>query len=441
MAAGRPTPHASKGVPKGKPSFDDWMNQVDSEVSRRAGLSIHDLADQPFRDMYDSGRSAKSVASKALKDEGFGGKGGVPGQGQFDLPAKHRGREDNLADLKDNPDKYVPEDYDRVSDMTMGAHPTRRAQLEAKDQEARRAAMYGERMPAKHQSGRAGKTGPSMTSSAALESKRRKSTPAPAPTGPRRPISEIASEIRRDWGSKVNYGAKPYLSAMGSLDTISDRYGQDSADSVVRYFLSNAKTWRGETARKVKAELNDMLKNPNPKISKADLPPQPGVPRPPAAAAPSPVPPAPGKDSCPVCQGTGKAIITVPGLPNPVAPGAPGALGAPAAAPPPVSPTSPVQPGPPGGGGEGMNPDPNGPGPALGPGYLPGQRPTEAPKERVAAPPAAPAKAAPPAAKTAPPAVPGQAPEADDEKKKKLADVLRGKGQTPSVPQRVPART
>jgi len=35
----------------------------------------------------------------------------------------------------------------------------------------------------------------------------------------------------------------------------------DSGDSIVRYFLSNASTWRGETARRVKKELNAMLKH------------------------------------------------------------------------------------------------------------------------------------------------------------------------------------
>ena len=75
-----------------------------------------------------------------------------------------------------------------------------------------------------------------------------------------RPLYQIAQEIRRDWDSKVNYAAKPYLDAMGSLDKISDNYGMDSAKSVVLYFLSNASSWRGETAKRVKAELKTMCK-------------------------------------------------------------------------------------------------------------------------------------------------------------------------------------
>jgi hypothetical protein len=75
-----------------------------------------------------------------------------------------------------------------------------------------------------------------------------------------RPLCEIANEIVNDWGSQhVYFGAKPYLRAMQSLDKITDRYGEDSAKDVVIYFLSNAKTWRGETARRVKAELKAML--------------------------------------------------------------------------------------------------------------------------------------------------------------------------------------
>ena len=61
-------------------------------------------------------------------------------------------------------------------------------------------------------------------------------------------------------GAKIYFGAKPYLSAMLSLDKITDKYMFDDADSIVRYFLANATTWRGEVARRIKKELNSMLK-------------------------------------------------------------------------------------------------------------------------------------------------------------------------------------
>ena len=73
-----------------------------------------------------------------------------------------------------------------------------------------------------------------------------------------RPISTIATEIRRDW-VKPYFGAVPYLEAMRSLDGIKDKYGYDDATSIVRYFLANATTWKGETARRIKAELKSML--------------------------------------------------------------------------------------------------------------------------------------------------------------------------------------
>ncbi len=78
-----------------------------------------------------------------------------------------------------------------------------------------------------------------------------------------RRLSDIAVEIRADWGAQgkgVSPYAKPYLDALQTLDTINDNYYLDSADSVVRYFLANASTWKGEKARAIKKELNSLLK-------------------------------------------------------------------------------------------------------------------------------------------------------------------------------------
>ena len=74
-----------------------------------------------------------------------------------------------------------------------------------------------------------------------------------------RSLAVIAAEIRRDW-KNIYFGAVPYLRAMSSLDRISDNYDYDSGESVVRYFLSNASSWRGETAKRIKKELNSLLK-------------------------------------------------------------------------------------------------------------------------------------------------------------------------------------
>ena len=72
-----------------------------------------------------------------------------------------------------------------------------------------------------------------------------------------RPIHAIADEIIKDW-TKPYFGAVPYLGAMRFLHTVDDTYGYDDARTVILYFMSNATTWRGETARRVKAELKAM---------------------------------------------------------------------------------------------------------------------------------------------------------------------------------------
>ncbi len=74
-----------------------------------------------------------------------------------------------------------------------------------------------------------------------------------------RDINIIAQEIKEDW-KKVYFGAVPYLQAMLSLEKITDDYYADSGREVVMYFLANAQTWKGEKARAIKKELNQMLK-------------------------------------------------------------------------------------------------------------------------------------------------------------------------------------
>jgi hypothetical protein len=76
---------------------------------------------------------------------------------------------------------------------------------------------------------------------------------------PQTPLYAIATIIRNDW-KKVYFGAKPYLDAMGGLNDISDNYGFDNAKSIVRYFLANASTWKGDTAKVVKAHLKSLVK-------------------------------------------------------------------------------------------------------------------------------------------------------------------------------------
>ena len=72
-------------------------------------------------------------------------------------------------------------------------------------------------------------------------------------------ISGLACVISDDW-AKVHVAARPYLNAMFTLDSINDNYYADNGRSVVLYFLNNASSWKGETAKAVKAELKARLK-------------------------------------------------------------------------------------------------------------------------------------------------------------------------------------
>lgn len=75
----------------------------------------------------------------------------------------------------------------------------------------------------------------------------------------KRRIYEIARDVRKNW-KKVSPYAEPYLRAMETLGEITDKYYLDPADEIIRYFLGNAQGFRGEDARRIKKELNDMLK-------------------------------------------------------------------------------------------------------------------------------------------------------------------------------------
>lgn len=77
-----------------------------------------------------------------------------------------------------------------------------------------------------------------------------------------RPLHEIAKEIRKDWPVAWNeeHPAGAYLIPMSTLNKVTDNYFMDSGKSIVIYFLSNATGWRGETAKRIKAELKEMIK-------------------------------------------------------------------------------------------------------------------------------------------------------------------------------------
>ena len=72
-----------------------------------------------------------------------------------------------------------------------------------------------------------------------------------------RSLSEIMKEVKKEW-PKPYFGAVPYIEALSELNSIKDKYGMDDARSLVLYFLANSQTWRGDTARRIKAELKQM---------------------------------------------------------------------------------------------------------------------------------------------------------------------------------------
>ena len=80
------------------------------------------------------------------------------------------------------------------------------------------------------------------------------------PSGALRSMSmhKLFELVREDW-SRPYFGAVPYIDALMAL-TDSGYYGLDSWQDLAIYFLGNANTWRGPTARAVKAELHRRLK-------------------------------------------------------------------------------------------------------------------------------------------------------------------------------------
>lgn len=77
----------------------------------------------------------------------------------------------------------------------------------------------------------------------------------------KRTFAEIAKEIRATW-KNIYFGAEPYLAALETMNS-SDKttgYLLETAEDIVPYFLANATYWRGADARRIKAELKDMIK-------------------------------------------------------------------------------------------------------------------------------------------------------------------------------------
>ena len=77
-----------------------------------------------------------------------------------------------------------------------------------------------------------------------------------------RPIYQIANEIWDLWDSS-KLGASPafpYLLAMRRISKIEDKYGLDDGEDIVLRFLSNASSFKGPDAVRLKKELRQHLK-------------------------------------------------------------------------------------------------------------------------------------------------------------------------------------
>ena len=71
-----------------------------------------------------------------------------------------------------------------------------------------------------------------------------------------RNIETISKEIKEDWKTIPIY-AKVYLDVMIKLgNDVLNEYDK----SIILGFLANAQYWKGETARRIKKELNGLLK-------------------------------------------------------------------------------------------------------------------------------------------------------------------------------------
>jgi len=49
--------------------FIEWIGDVDRVIRRRIGVSHSDIADQPWRDWFDAGLTAREAAVDAIRSE------------------------------------------------------------------------------------------------------------------------------------------------------------------------------------------------------------------------------------------------------------------------------------------------------------------------------------------------------------------------------------
>lgn len=84
-----------------------------------------------------------------------------------------------------------------------------------------------------------------------------------------RDVGTIAREVFTSWAPHLrknpmawpNYikFSFPYLKEMLKMKHVTDPVGLEDGVMVVLYFLNNAHHWRGDDARRLKAELNQLI--------------------------------------------------------------------------------------------------------------------------------------------------------------------------------------
>lgn len=76
-----------------------------------------------------------------------------------------------------------------------------------------------------------------------------------------RPLHEIARQALSDDTLKgsARAFAQPYLAALTHCEKATDRYIFEDARTQILYALGNLQSWRGDTARAIKAELKAHL--------------------------------------------------------------------------------------------------------------------------------------------------------------------------------------
>jgi len=80
------------------------------------------------------------------------------------------------------------------------------------------------------------------------------------PPTKKRPLHEIARDIRKAW-ARPYFAALPYLEALRGIASTDEMFYHETGASVVRGFLANAQTFRGQAAKALKEELKEHLKS------------------------------------------------------------------------------------------------------------------------------------------------------------------------------------